>query len=105
MTKPRMTPEQLAASKEGAERKRQIRRLWKSDQSLLDICEKLGLDEDAALALAASLGLSERPPVDYYLPTEEEIADATAAIRETWDVVTEQGRRTIFYGIINGCGT
>jgi hypothetical protein len=94
MTRPkRLTPEQVAAAKESANLKRRVRRLWAGDLTLGEICEELSLGEGEFLALAASLGLHDRPEPDVYLPTPEEIRLAAAEVRAGWTRVELESRR------------
>lgn len=88
----RMTPEELAASEEQANKKRKLRRLWKGDSSFDEICEEMGMTGDAVEAFAAALGLSERPESEAYLPTPEEIRLACARIRAAWTPAERESR-------------
>lgn len=67
-----------------ANEKRAIRRLWKSDMTLAEICEELGFSVGEVSDAAAHLGLPERDAPDIYLPSPDEIRAACAKIRETW---------------------
>lgn len=89
-----MEPEELAASKERANRKRQLHRLWAGDSSLDEICDDLGLTEDEVLELAQSLGLPPRQEPEFFLPTTEEIRLACAKIRAGWTPMERESRRS-----------
>ena len=89
-----MEPEELAASKERANRKRQLHRLWAGDSSLDEICDDLGLTEDEVLELAQSLGLPPRQEPEFFLPTSEEIRLACAKIRAGWTQMERESRRS-----------
>lgn len=93
-TRRRMEPEELAASKERANRKRQLHRLWAGDSSLDEICDDLGLTEDEVLELAQSLGLPPRQEPEFFLPTTEEIRLACAKIRAGWTQMERESRRS-----------
>jgi hypothetical protein len=88
----RMTPEEKLASKDRANQKRRLRRLWSSDSSLDEICEEMGMGEDELLAYAAGLGLKDRDPPDCYIPTPLEIRLATASIRMGWTQAERDAR-------------
>lgn len=87
----RMTPAELAASLEGANLKRRLRRRWRSDAGLDELAAEFGMTEAALLALAASLGLGERE-VECYLPSPEEIRLATAKLRAGWTETERESR-------------
>lgn len=94
MTRPKIiTPQQAAAAKESANLKRRVRRLWAGDLTLREICEELALGEAEFLALAAGLGLRNRPEPDVYLPTPEQIRLAAADIRAGWSRAELESRR------------
>jgi hypothetical protein len=67
-----------------ANEKRAIRRLWKSDMTLAEICEELGFSSGEVSDAAFYLGLPKRAAPDIYLPTQDEIREACAKIRSTW---------------------
>lgn len=67
-----------------ANEKRAIRRLWKSDMTLAEICEELGFSFGEVSDAASHLGLPKRSAPDIYLPTPDEIRRACAKIRATW---------------------
>lgn len=67
-----------------ANEKRAIRRLWKSDMTLAEICEELGFSFGEVADAASHLGLPKRAAPDIYLPTQDEIRRACAQIRATW---------------------
>ena len=94
----RMTPAELSASKERANRKRQLHRLWAGDSSLDEICDDLGMNEDEVLEFAQSLGLPPRPEPEFFLPTPEEIRLACAAIRSKWTQLERESRRAAAWG-------
>lgn len=91
--KRRLTPEEIAANKARANRKRLIRRLWKGEYTLVEICEEMGMGEAAVLAFAESLGLGERVEVECYLPSREEIRLSCAKIRAGWTQAEREARR------------
>ena len=88
----RMTPEEKAASMERANQKRRLRRLWASDSSLEEICEEVGMEEQALLRFAGELGLQDRQAPECYLPSPLEIRLATARIRMGWTQVEREAR-------------
>jgi hypothetical protein len=79
-----MTPEELAASKAAANLKRRLRMLWSGDSTIEEIADELVMSEEQVSALAASMGLGERPEVDLYEPDEKTIRAACARIRAGW---------------------
>jgi len=89
----RMTPAELATAKEGAKRKRQLRRLWGGDSTLEEICEQIGLSQADVMSLAARMRLGERRTPDFHLPTREEILLAAAQIRQGWTQAEREARR------------
>lgn len=93
-TRRRMTPEELAASKERANKKRQLHRLWAGDSSLDEICDDLGMAEDEVLELALSLGLPARQEPEFFLPSPEEIRLECAKIRAGWTQTERESRRS-----------
>lgn len=94
MTAPKnLTPEEIAEAKERANLKRRIRRLWTGDLTMEEIVEEVGMPEDEFLAIAATLGLHDRPEPDVYLPTPEEIRLAAAEIRRGWSRPELEARR------------
>lgn len=88
----RMTPEEKAASKERANQKRRLRRLWASDSSLDEICEEMGMEAQALLRFAGELGLQDREAPECYLPSPLEIRLASARIRMGWTQVEREAR-------------
>jgi hypothetical protein len=96
MTQPnprrRLTPEELAVSKERASAKRRFRRRWASDATIEELCGEFGMDEPALMAYAASLGIVGRDPPGCYLPTREEILLACAKFRAGWSETERQSR-------------
>ncbi len=93
-TRRRMGPEELAASKERANKKRQLHRLWAGDSSLDEICDDLGMAEDEVLELALSLGLPARQEPEFFLPSPEEIRLECAKIRAGWTQMERESRRS-----------
>jgi hypothetical protein len=87
-----MTPEELAASKKRANQKRRLSRLWVSESSLGEICEEMGMAEPELLRYAATLGLTDRPEPDCYVPTPLEIKVAAAQIRAGWTQAERESR-------------
>lgn len=84
-----------------ANQKRALRRLWSGDLDLLEIaedlsfstylwlengeeCEVTTFDVATVVAAAKSLGLTERPQVEIFVPTLEQIRVAAAEIRAGW---------------------
>jgi hypothetical protein len=94
-----MTPAELAASKERANRKRQLHRLWAGDSSLDEICDDLGMAEDEVLEFAQSLGLPPRPEPEFFLPTPEQIRMACAEIRSKWTQLERESRRAAAWSV------
>jgi len=94
-------PDQIAANRESANKKRKLRHLWKGELSFQEICEEMGMSPIALLAYAASLGLGERPEVEVYIPTPEQIRLAAAAIRAGWSPAELEARRTPWHGRIH----
>jgi hypothetical protein len=81
----RMTPEELAASKERANLRRRLRRLWVSDCLFEELCDEVGMTADEVRAYAKTLGLDpHRPEPEVYLPTQEEILAETTMIKMSW---------------------
>lgn len=95
--KKRLTPEQIAANKEAANLKRRVRRLWAGDLTMEEICDELGMPQDEFLALAASLGLRDRPEPDVYIPSQEAIRLAAAQIRAGWSNAELEARRVSWW--------
>lgn len=94
MPKRRLTAEELAASKARAQTKRDFRRLWsRSDATLDELAEEVGMTEAEAVAYAKSLGLSEHREPDFYLPTPEQIRIAAEEIRKSWTQEELEARR------------
>lgn len=87
----RMTPEELAASLEGANLKRRLRRRWKSDASLDELATEFGVTLDELARMADDLGLGERE-AECYLPTPEEIRLACARLRAGWSESERESR-------------
>ena len=93
-----------------ANQKRALRRLWSGDLDLLEIaedltfstylwvqdgeeCEILVFDVAAVVQAARALGLNERPQVEIFVPTPEQIRVAAALIREGWTQREREDRR------------
>ena len=72
-----------------ANKKRAIRRLWRSDLSWDEICSDLACSSQQLEDMRFHLGLPEREDPDTYIPTPEEIRVKCAEIRQGW---TEQER-------------
>lgn len=90
--------EEIEANRARANEKRRLRHLWKGEHTLDEISEEMGLDEDELLAFADSLGLEERPEIDVYLPSPEEIRLAAAEIRAGWTPAELEARRMPRHG-------
>lgn len=90
----RLSPQELAENKERANFKRKLRHLWRSDETLDEICVDLGLTPERLAAVAAEMNLGERPETVIYLPTQEEIRLAAAEIRAGWSRAELEARRT-----------
>lgn len=94
MTSPsrrRMTPEELAASLEGANRKRRLRRRWASDASLEELAAEFGVSHAELLRMADDLGLGPRES-ECYLPSQEEIRLVCAKLRAGWTESERESR-------------
>ena len=93
-----------------ANQKRALRRLWSGDLDLLEIAEDLScstylglengeecevtvFDVATVIAAALSLGLTERPQVEIFVPTPEQIRVAAAEIRAGWTEREREERR------------
>jgi hypothetical protein len=93
-----------------ANQKRALRRLWSGDLDLLEIaedltfstylwmqggeeCEVASFDVAGVVAAAAELGLHERPQVEIFVPTPEQIRVAAAEIRAGWTEREREERR------------
>jgi hypothetical protein len=93
-------PEEIEANRARANEKRRLRHLWKGEHTLEDICEEMAMGEQELLAFAKTLGLSldERPEIDVYLPSSEEIRLAAAEIRAGWSLAELESRRVPWHG-------
>lgn len=100
MAKRRLTPEELAEHKERANRKRQLRRLWKGELTDGEIAETMGLSLGELLQFAERLGLPEREESAVYLPTPEQIRLAAAEIRRGWSRAEHEARRMPWHGML-----
>jgi hypothetical protein len=91
-----------------ANQKRALRRLWSGDLDLLEIaedltfstyiwaeddCEVTTFDVDTVITAAKMLGLEERPQVEIFVPTPEQIRVAAAEIRAGWSEREREERR------------
>lgn len=93
-----------------ANQKRALRRLWSGDLDLLEIaedltfstylwaqdgeeCEILTFDVAVVVQAARALGLNERPQVEIFVPTPEQIRVAASLIREQWTQREREERR------------
>ena len=93
-----------------ANQKRALRRLWSGDLDLLEIaedltfstyiwmqageeCEVTSFDVADVVAAAAELGLHERPQVEIFVPSPEQIRVAAAQIRAGWSEREREERR------------
>lgn len=91
----RMTPAEIKASKERANKKRKLHRLWNSENTIDEICEEMDMDEDEVVVLATEMGLPEMPEsCRSYIPTPEELRLACAAVRAGWTDAERDARRT-----------
>jgi hypothetical protein len=95
-------PEEIEANRARANQKRKLRHLWKGEHTLEEICEEMAMAEPELLAFADTLGLSldERPEIDVYLPSPEEIRLATAEIRAGWTPAELEARRMPWSGML-----
>lgn len=88
-----MTPEELAASKERANLRRRLRRLWVSDCLFEELCDEVGMTADEVRAYAITLGLNpNRPEPEVYLPTPAEILAETTKIKMSWTPAEREAR-------------
>ena len=87
-----MTPEELSAAKDRANQKRRLRRLWASDCSFEELCEEMGMAAPELRRYAATLGLTDRPDPDCYVPSPLDIKIAAAQIRMGWTQVEREAR-------------
>jgi hypothetical protein len=90
--------EEIEANRARANEKRRLRHLWKGEYTLEEICEEMELGEPELLAFAATLGLGERPEIEVYLPTPEQIRLAAAEIRAGWTAAELEARRMAWFG-------
>lgn len=86
-----MTPEELAASLEGANLKRRLRRRWRSDASLDELASEFGVGSEELLRMADGLGLGPRE-AECYLPSPEEIRVECAKLRAKWTESERESR-------------
>lgn len=93
-------PEEIEANRARANEKRRLRHLWKGEHTLSEIADEMEMAEGEMLAFAASLGLDadERPEIDCYLPTPEQIRIAAAEIRAGWTTAELEARRMPWHG-------
>ncbi len=101
MTKRRLSPEELAEHKKRANRKRQIRHLWKGELTIGEIAEVMCMTHGELLEFADSLGLPEREETCVYLPTPEQIRLAAASIRAGWTRAELEARRMPWFGMLD----
>jgi hypothetical protein len=88
-----MTPAELLASKDRANLRRRLRRLWASDCLFSELCDEMGMTGDEVRLYAAAMGLGpDRPEPDVYLPTPEQIRIETAKIRAAWTPEEREAR-------------
>lgn len=85
-------PKLTAEGKAAANRKRQFRRLWKSDCTYDELCSEVGMTSAEVRIFANSLGLGERPEPEPYLPTPDEIRLQCAIFRAGWSQVEREAR-------------
>jgi hypothetical protein len=90
--------EEIEANRARANEKRRLRHLWKGELTLAEICEEMEMGEAELLAFADYLELDERPEIDVYLPTPEEIRLAAAEIRAGWTPAELEARRMPWHG-------
>jgi hypothetical protein len=90
--------EEIEANRARANEKRRLRHLWKGELTLAEICEEMEMGEAELLAFADYLELDERPEIDVYLPTPEEIRLAAAEIRAGWSAAELEARRMPWHG-------
>lgn len=100
MTKRRLSADELAEHRERANRKRQLRRLWKGELTDEEIAETMGLTIGELLQFAEVLNLPEREQSCVYLPTPEQIRLAAAQIRAGWSQAVLESRRMPWRGML-----
>jgi hypothetical protein len=93
-------PEEIEANRARANQKRRLRHLWKGEYTLDEICEEMEMGEPEMLAFAESLGLGERPEIDVFMPTPEQIRLAAAEIRAGWSHAELEARRMPWSGMM-----
>lgn len=93
-------PEEIEANRARANQKRRLRHLWKGELTIAEICDEMEMSEPELLAFAKTLGLDadERPEVDCFIPTPEQIRLAAAAIRAQWSAAELEARRMPWRG-------
>jgi len=101
MTKRRLSAEELAEHKERANRKRQIRHLWKGELTDGEIAEEMGLTLGELKQFAGQLSLPSRKESCVFLPTPEQIRLAAAAIRAGWTRAELEARRMPWSGMLD----
>lgn len=101
MPKRRLSAAELAEHKERANRKRQIRHLWKGELTDGEIAEEMGLSIGELLQFAEQLGLPARKESCVFLPTPEQIRLAAAAIRAGWTRAELEARRMPWSGMLD----
>jgi hypothetical protein len=92
--------EEIEANRARANEKRRLRHLWKGELTLAEIREEMAMGEGELLAFAATLGLDadERPEIDVFVPTPEQIRLAAAEIRAGWSAAELEARRMPWHG-------
>jgi hypothetical protein len=93
-------PEEVEANRALANDKRKLRHLWKGELTLAEIADEMELSEAGVLEFAETLGLDidERPEIDCFIPTPEEIRLAAAEIRAGWSPAELEARRMPWHG-------
>lgn len=102
----RMTPDELLESKERANLRRRLRRLWVSDCLFDELCDEMCMSPEQVRRYAVEMGLDpNRPEPDIYLPTPQEIRVATSKIRAGWSDEERDARLGgRLLGILNATG-
>jgi hypothetical protein len=85
-----MSPEEVRASKERANIKRRVRRLWSGDSTVEEICEEVGLSSEEFALLREEMKLSERK--GFYCPDQETIRLECAKFRAGWTQAEREAR-------------
>jgi len=92
--------EEIEANRALANDKRKLRHLWKGELTLSEICDEMEMSEPELLAFADTLGLDadDRPEIDCFIPTPEQIRLAAAEIRAGWSPAELEARRMPWRG-------